>query len=650
MDSDPINTQLNTELETLRSEVAGLRAVQHIHRHTEQGLQDIELQLAGVIHSAMDAIITVDEMQHIVIFNAAAETMFGCSAHEVLGTSIDRFLPSRYRKNHYQHIEQFGHAKVTNRRMGALGAISGVRSNGEEFPIEASISHVEISGRKLFTVILRDITERIQAEEHIAQLGSLLEESLNEIFLFNVETLQFVQVNRGARDNLGYSMDELRVMTPTSLNPEFTEMSFRKLIQPLRTGLSAKIDFRTTHRRKNGTCYPIEVHIQLVTHNATQVFLAIILDLSERVEAETALQETQRTLMTLMGNLPGMVYRCKSDPDWTMEFMSSGCSELTGYVPEDFLQNQNVSYGQDVIVPEDRERIEKEVHVANGERRLFQLTYRIRTSDGTTKWVWEQGRGVFFNDGTLCALEGYIFDVTQEKVLEDRLRKTERLAELGTLASGMAHEIGTPMNVILGRAELLMRKTLDETTKKGLGTIVTQVERITKIMNQLLSFARKRPIERHPIDLASIITTTIDMVQERLASHHIQVETDMAFDQPQVFADHDQISQVLLNLVINACHAMPDGGILRIKLQHSTNQLHLTISDSGCGILAEDLSRLFDPFFTTKPVGEGTGLGLTVVHGIIQEHDGVIHVESERGKGTSFHIDLPIHQLGFPDV
>ena len=381
-------------------------------------------------------------------------------------------------------------------------------------------------------------------------------------------------------------------------------------------------------------------------HKNTQVFLAIILDLSERLKAESALQESQRTLSALMKNLPGMVYRCKNDKDWTMEFVSSGCRQLTGYSPEDFVLTQKISYGRDVIASEDRDRIWNEVQAANEEGRSFQLSYKLKTADGSTKWVWEQGSGVLADKGTVCALEGYVFDVTQEKALEDRLRKTERLAELGTLASGMAHEIGTPMNVILGRAEFLMRKTSDEKTKKGLETIVTQVERITKIMNQLLSFARKRPVERRPLDLAGTINTILEVVQDRLKTQGIQVKSDIAPDRPKVFADADQLSQVFLNLVMNSCHAMPEGGTLRVILRNSKNQIHLTISDTGCGIPKEDLSRLFDPFFTTKPVGEGTGLGLTVAHGIIQEHDGVIQVESEPGKGTTFHIFLPVYLPG----
>lgn len=523
MSSHLSKSQLEKELSALREEITELRAAESMHKQVQEGLQTMELQLAGIIHSAMDAIVTIDERQRILLFNAAAEKMFGCSAKDVMGQTLDRFIPSRYRHVHIEHITKFGETNVTNRGMGALGTISGLRSNGQEFPMEASISQIKTGGKHLFTVILRDITERINAEQ--------------------------------------------------------------------------------------------------------------------------ALQESQRTLSTLIGNLPGMVYRYKNDPDWTVEFVSSGCQRLTGYAPTDLIGNRRVSYGRDLIAKEDRERVWSEIQLANKAKRPYQLSYTLHTADGSKKWVWEQGCGVSTPEDAVVAFEGYVFDVTQVRNLEEQLRKTERLAELGTLASGMAHEIGTPMNVILGRAELLMRKTTDESAKRGLRTIVTQVERITKIMNQLLSFARKRPAERRPLDLSVVIKDMLEVVHERMKSNHIQSQIDLPPTVPEVFADPDQMGQVLLNLIINACQAMPNGGTIRIGLQLHYPNVELTIADSGDGIPKANVSRLFDPFFTTKPVGEGTGLGLTVAHGIIQEHDGSITVESEPGKGATFHIFLPIYNI-----
>ncbi len=237
-------------------------------------------------------------------------------------------------------------------------------------------------------------------------------------------------------------------------------------------------------------------------------------------------------------------------------------------------------------------------------------------------------------------------DMTERIQMESQLRQTERLAELGTLAAGMAHEIGTPMNVILGRAEFLMRKTSEATTQKWLATIVAQVERITKIMNQLLSFARRRPLERRSLDLTSVVHDILDVVRERIDRRHIKLETAMSTRIPNVFADRDQMGQVFLNLVFNAIQAMPNGGTLGVGLASGTHAVTLSVSDTGCGIPPENIPKLFTPFFTTKPVGEGTGLGLTVAHGIIQEHEGSIWVESEPEKGATLHVSLPIYQSG----
>ncbi len=358
-------------------------------RKAETDLTSSALRLEGIVQSAMDAIISVDEEQRVVLFNHAAERMFQCSAREAIGQSLDRFIPARFRDAHKTHIHTFGETGVTNRRMGALSRISALRSDGEEFPVEAAISQAGIDGHKYFTVILRDITESMR--------------------------------------------------------------------------------------------------------------------------------------------------------------------------------------------------------------------------------------------------------------LQDQLRQAERLAETGTLASGMAHEIGTPMNVILGRAEQLMRKTQEGATKKSLEVIVAQVERITKIMNQLLTFARRKPIERRRVNLGQTLDDCLEVLQERIRRTRVRVESryETLLHPVSVHADPDQMSQVFLNLFINAIHAMPDGGTLRISLEQVNSHVKATVADTGHGIPKEDLPKIFHPFFTTKEAGQGTGLGLTVVHGIIQEHGGSIAVDSELGKGTTFTITLP---------
>ncbi len=267
--------------------------------------------------------------------------------------------------------------------------------------------------------------------------------------------------------------------------------------------------------------------------------------------------------------------------------------------------------------------------------------YGLR-KDGT-EFPVEIGLTPFRVNGRTYVLASVV-DITERRRLEEQLRRTERIAELGTLASGMAHEIGTPMNVILGRAEYLLERVTEEPIKKSLQIIVAQVERITRVMNQLLAFARRRPIERRPLDLRETIDSSLEMFHERMAKHGIRVEKSFQPDCPKIHADADQMSQVLINLVMNAIHAMPGGGTLRVALGWAGETVRLTVADTGHGIAQQDLPKIFDPFFTTKEVGKGTGLGLTVVKGIVGEHGGSIQVESEPGKGTIFTISLPVSQ------
>ena len=551
------------ELRLLRQELAELRAVQAMHQETKDGFEAIEQQLASIIHSAMDAVITIDDDHRIVIFNSAAAEIFQCSAQEALGKTLDQFIPLPLRSAHRDHIRRFAETGEPSRRMGAHREISGLRGNGETFPLEASISQVERSGKQWLTVILRDISQRKQNEERLAYLGRIFDESVNEIYVFDATTLRLTQVNKGARENIGYSMEELCAMTPLDLQPDFTKDMFQELLSPLQTGKREQVNVRTIHRRKDGTTYPVEVHLQYLQKEGRGVLLGIVLDLTEQVAREQELQEAQRTLATLLTNLPGMVYRCRNDQNWTAEFISPSCLNLTGYSSEQFVESGQVSYGRDLILQEDRERVWQDVQAALKNRKAFQISYRIRTADGSVKWVWEQGCGIYLETGEVVGLEGYVVDITQQRALEEQLRKTERLAELGTLASGMAHEIGTPMNVILGRAELLMRKATDERTRRSLETIVTQVERITKIMNQLLSFARKRPAERQGVNLEDVMIDVLDVLEERLNKHHIQVNKTVSPQLPKVLADPDHMNQVFLNLLLNACQAMSEGGTLR---------------------------------------------------------------------------------------
>lgn len=353
------------------------------------------------------------------------------------------------------------------------------------------------------------------------------------------------------------------------------------------------------------------------------------------------MRESEERLHSLLEAMEDVIWSSSLDMS-AVHYVSPSVAEIYGRPAEEFVARP--SLWMEVVHSDDRALAEQAVHdlQTGGE---YDIEYRIVRRDGEVRWVHDRRRIIKDETGHPIRIDGIASDITERKRLQAQLRRTERVAELGTVASGMAHEIGTPMNVILGRAEYLMERTKEEPVKKGLQTIISQVERITRVMNQLLAFARRRPVEHRALDLRQTIEDNLEIFQERLAHNHITVETSFADACPCVHADADQMSQVLINLVMNAIHAMSDGGVLRVALAPVPDRgvVTLTIADTGHGIPQEVIAKIFDPFFTTKEFGKGTGLGLTVVKGIIEEHSGTIQVESQPGAGTQFTICLPIH-------
>ena len=236
----------------------------------------------------------------------------------------------------------------------------------------------------------------------------------------------------------------------------------------------------------------------------------------------------------------------------------------------------------------------------------------------------------------------------QAEETQKQLYHTERLASVGRLAAGAAHEINNPLAVISGKAQLLQRRIDDDSCRDSLATIIEQTERITKIINDLMGFARPADPELKEVKLPDLIDECLDLVGNRISLHEIEVRKDFPKKLSSVLVDPKQILQVLLNLVINAHHAMPEGGEIQFsaKENFNTNSIEVIIKDNGIGIPEKQLKNIFDPFFTTKEQGQGTGLGLAISHRIIENHGGAIKVESKEGAGTTFIISLPIDRGG----
>jgi signal transduction histidine kinase len=252
-----------------------------------------------------------------------------------------------------------------------------------------------------------------------------------------------------------------------------------------------------------------------------------------------------------------------------------------------------------------------------------------------------------------AAQQSLLAEADRRRQAEARLRTAERLASVGRLAAGLAHEIGTPLNVISGRAESLQRAaTPDSTTERHLRVIATQIDRIVRIVRDMLNFARSEQPRRAPIQIAQVIRRVLELMEPRFEQGSVTVRTAFGDALPDLPADADQLHQVFLNLFLNAVDAMPDGGRLTIRAEQQLARHHahdpqrptlaVTVADTGSGIPLEHRDRIFDPFFTTKDVGRGTGLGLSVSHGIVEEHDGWFEVDSAPDRGTQITVFLPL--------
>ena len=232
---------------------------------------------------------------------------------------------------------------------------------------------------------------------------------------------------------------------------------------------------------------------------------------------------------------------------------------------------------------------------------------------------------------------------------EETLRKSEqlraeaeKLAAIGRLAAGVAHEINNPLTGVLTFAHLLREKeNMVEQDKQDLDLIISETTRVGEIVGGLLDFARESPSVKEPLEVNEVIRRTVRLLGNQEAFQQVAIEEHLQKDLPRVSGDMNQLQQVLLNLSLNACEAMPGGGTLTISTSAQDGKVLLRVADTGCGIKRQHLNQIFEPFFSTKAVGKGTGLGLSVSYGIVQQHGGALKVESEEGKGTAFTIILP---------
>ncbi len=356
---------------------------------------------------------------------------------------------------------------------------------------------------------------------------------------------------------------------------------------------------------------------------------------------EERLDEVERQLETLIGNLPGLVYRCRNDADWTMILLGGAVEAITGHPSSAFL-NDGLQYGE-LIHPDDRQRVWDEVQAALDARRRFELDYRVVARSGDVVHVWEQGVGVHDRDGTLRFLEGYVVDVTARRRFERRAVQTQKLEAVGRLAGGVAHDFKNVLTGIMGCADLALQDVPDDgRVAKSLEMILDASERGAAMVRRLLDLSRPRELNLRPVGLDGTVRSAEPLLRQQLG-REVRLTFALAAGDAAVLADPPEVDRLLLNLVVNARDAMPaDGGEVRVASHRRPGSVELVVADNGSGMDETTRQRVFEPFFTTKDEGQGTGLGLAAVHTIVRQMNGSVDVESAPGQGTAFHLHFPL--------
>ena len=323
-----------------------------------------------------------------------------------------------------------------------------------------------------------------------------------------------------------------------------------------------------------------------------------------------------------------------------LDINQAGLSIL-GYDSKDEL-TASATFADLIVLPQNPRDLLEEI-AAVGFRKDLECNVRNRDGESRT-WLFSLTVSRT-TDGEVAGFEGIAKDITHRKRMEEQLLQAERLASLGELSAGVAHEVNNPLGMILGYTQLLLRTEPKDTQNfSDLKIIEKHARNCKAIVEDLLNFARSSETQKGVLDVNSLLLEVISVVDHQFKLDNIAIETKFDTSVPTLYADGEKLKQVFMNLLMNAKQAIEVQGQIQIITDHdaSRNEVNVTVVDTGSGIPPEIQEKIFDPFFTTKPTGQGTGLGLSVSYGIIKDHRGEIFVQSIPGKGSTFTITLPV--------
>ncbi len=624
-------------------------------KKSEAALAESREDYLLLLNSTAEGIYGIDLDGKCTFCNPAAARMFGYeSPSQLLGRSI-------HDAHHFRYSDGTSYPADECLIFKSFRTGEGTHSDSEVFlRLDGSVLPVEYwsyptrrEGKVVGCVVtFLDISGRRKAEEALRRSERyyrlLFEQNPHPMWVYEEKTLRFLAVNQAAIDHYGFSREEFLAMTLRDIRPQEELPRLLQSIAARPSGIDKAGVW--SHRTKSGKAIYVEITDQQIDFEGHSAFLVLANDVTDSLRAEEALRTSEEKYREFIENASVGIYR--SSPDGTLLDVNPALVNILGYNSKYDLMSLNLN--TDIYEKaEDRADI---VRRTGNDGRVQGAVTNWKRKDGTVITVSLDGKEIR-KDGKVSHYEVLVEDITKTRSLEEQLRQSQKMEAVGRLAGGVAHDFNNALGVITGYSELLQFKlTHDETLHRQAGEIFKAGQRAAALTRQLLAFSRKQTMRPQIINLNNIVRDMEKMLR-RLIGENIDLVHVGASDLSMVLADPGQIEQVLMNLVVNARDAMPMGGSVRIEtadceLDETVKRKYdyvnpgkyvmLSVTDTGCGMDEKVQSHVFEPFFTTKEVGKGTGLGLSTVYGIVKQSGGYIWVDSALGKGTRFHLYLPI--------
>jgi PAS domain S-box-containing protein len=629
----------------------------------------LEEKYRDLIENSPEMIYQLDRAGRFVHVNKTGLEKLGYTREEMLAMRLWELVPEEQVAHVLTYLEGLT-AKGRNTIETVFLTKDGRRIDVE---IHATALFDQESGGLVHTrAFVRDVTERHRLEQQLQQYTTKLELAVSErtqqlvasqarykalfdlvadsVFMVDRDGT-IVAVNKREEQALGYSESAVvgRSIFEVVL-PAYAD-GLRALLRDLAEEHGQVPTSEAAVRNARGVELPVEMDLIRVGGNGVSLVMVQMRDITDRKRLERQLQsyreeleekvrertreieETKQYLENLLENANDVIYTLDSEQNFT--YVNSKI-EAWGYRKDDLIGRPYLA----LLSKRHRGRRLKST-LDIGAKQVYEVEVVTRT--GEVRSVMVSVSPLHGADGEILGVLGIARDMTETKRLEQQIRNSEKLASIGKLAAGVAHEINNPLGGILNCLYNLSKGTISPARREEyLASMEDGLRRVQKIVRQLLDFSQQHQPEFAPTDINRVIERVLVLTNHLFAPNRIVLETALGHALPHLMIDRHMIEQVLMNLILNAVQAMKDGGVLSIRTAVEEGMCLVTIRDTGSGIPASVLPKIFDPFFTTKNEGEGTGLGLSVSLGIVERHGGRILVESEVGKGTIFTLCLPV--------